>query len=139
LPYCKEHEKLKLADTQQTKLFTIINTQGMAENGELGRRITTHLYIIVSNYSAIVGIYMVTGRRVTYRNKKTCHSPDHMIYQDFTRYIYRKNILFPFVQYDTRECYTAFSRKSAPYGPKHLHYYNGFNSPLSADLAGLGY
>jgi hypothetical protein len=42
----------------------------MAENGELGRRITTHLYIIVSNYSAIVGIYMVTGRRVTYRNKK---------------------------------------------------------------------
>jgi len=31
LPYCNEHEKLKLADTQQTKSFTIINTQGMAE------------------------------------------------------------------------------------------------------------
>jgi hypothetical protein len=31
LPYCNEHEKLKLGDTQQTKLFIFINTQGMAE------------------------------------------------------------------------------------------------------------
>jgi hypothetical protein len=57
----------------------------MAENGESGRRITAHLYIIVPNCSAVVAIYMVTGRVTSCSNntQQTHHSalPDHAIYR----------------------------------------------------------
>jgi hypothetical protein len=47
----------------------------MAEKAETCRRITTCLYIIVSSYSAVVGIYMVTC--LTARNMNNFKSTLH--------------------------------------------------------------
>jgi hypothetical protein len=58
-------DNFKFADVQQTKVFTITNALlktplRMAEKAETCRRITTYLYIIVPNYSAVVGTYIRT-------------------------------------------------------------------------------